>query len=137
MKVMKLIIAGSRTIELEPQFLFSILDRLTNTSPFFDNFDDLEVVSGGAGGMDRSGEKFVEWYVGTQAYMSLKKFPADWNTHGKAAGPIRNRQMAEYADALVLIWDGESKGSANMKMEMLSLNKPVFEIIMRSHNETK
>lgn len=137
MKTMKLIIAGSRTIELEPKLLLSILERLTETSPFFNDFDDLEVVSGTAGGMDRSGEKFVGWYTSTQAYISLKKFPADWNTHGKAAGHIRNKQMAEYSDALLLVWDGESKGSANMKNEMLSLNKPVFEIIMRSYNEKK
>lgn len=63
-----------------------------------------------------------------------KEFPADWKAHGKAAGPIRNKQMAEYADALLLIWDGESKGSASMKNEMLKLNKPVYEVIIKRTN---
>lgn len=63
----------------------------------------------------------------------IKKFYPDWGKHGKAAGPIRNKQMAEYADALLLIWDGESKGSKNMKEEMLKLNKPVYEFIVKQY----
>lgn len=42
---------------------------------------------------------------------------ADWDAHGKAAGPIRNRKMAQEADALLLLWDGKSKGSASMLAE--------------------
>jgi hypothetical protein len=45
--------------------------------------------------------------------------------------------MAEEADALLLIWDGESKGSANMKKEMLFKNKPVYEVILRTYNVEK
>jgi len=62
------------------------------------------------------------------------EFPADWDTHGRAAGPIRNKQMAEYGDALLLIWDGESRGSANMKSNMKKLGKPVYEIIIKGES---
>ena len=42
-------------------------------------------------------------------------FPADWEKHGKAAGAIRNEEMAKAdANALALFWDGKSKGSLNM-----------------------
>jgi hypothetical protein len=85
-----------------------------------------QVVSGGASGVDTAGENFANIVD-----IEIERFPADWNTHGKAAGPIRNKQMAEYADALLLIWDGESRGSASMKNEMLKLGKPVYEIIIR------
>lgn len=37
--------------------------------------------------------------------------PADWDRYGNAAGPIRNRKMAEVADALVAVWDGRSPGT--------------------------
>jgi hypothetical protein len=37
--------------------------------------------------------------------------------------------MAEYGDALLLIWDGKSKGSKNMKARMKGMQKPVFEVI--------
>jgi hypothetical protein len=39
--------------------------------------------------------------------------------------------MAEYADALLLIWNGESRGSANMKENMVKLGKPVYEVILK------
>ena len=41
-------------------------------------------------------------------------FPADWDKYGKAAGFIRNEQMAQNADALVVFWDGKSRGTKNM-----------------------
>lgn len=40
--------------------------------------------------------------------------PADWEAHGKAAGPRRNRKMAEYAAAVIALWDGKSRGTRNM-----------------------
>ena len=45
---------------------------------------------------------------------ALEKYPALWEKYGDAAGPKRNEQMAEIADAVVVFWDGESKGSKNM-----------------------
>ena len=85
-----------------------------------------EVVCGEARGVDKSGRLFAEDHG-----INVKSFPADWNL-GKGAGHIRNKQMADYADALLLIWDGESRGSANMKATMLKLNKPVYEVIIRN-----
>ena len=32
----------------------------------------------------------------------------------RSAGPIRNKQMAEYADTLFAFWDGKSRGTKNM-----------------------
>lgn len=61
-----------------------------------------EVVSGGASGADAGGEAWAK-----KRGIPIKRFPADWKTHGRAAGPIRNRQMAEYADAVVLFLEGE------------------------------
>jgi hypothetical protein len=39
--------------------------------------------------------------------------------------------MAEYADALILVWDGKSRGSASMKREMEKLGKPIYEVIVK------
>ena len=33
---------------------------------------------------------------------------------GKAAGHARNRDMGDYADALIALWDGQSKGTKGM-----------------------
>jgi hypothetical protein len=129
---MKLIIAGSRNFKIHHTFLHNVLNfylagRVCEIS---------EVVSGGASGIDFAAKRLCE-STGPTVYDKhffgrYKEFPAEWDKHGKAAGPIRNKEMAEYADALLLIWDGDSKGSANMKKEMLKLNKPIYEVILKN-----
>lgn len=64
-----------------------------------------EVVSGVAHGVDKLGERWAQAHK-----IPVKQFPAQWNKYGNAAGPIRNREMAEYADALIAVWDGQSRG---------------------------
>lgn len=125
---MKLIIAGSRSItDLSPYWFRDTLRQFGHDcSLMADPITLDEIVSGTAEGVDQSGETFARKYL-----IPIKRFPADWDTHGKAAGPIRNLEMAKYADALLLIWDGESKGSANMKAEMTKLGKPIYEVVMR------
>lgn len=46
--------------------------------------------------------------------LKVENFPADWKTHGMAAGHIRNHAMAKASDAAIILWDGESRGAANM-----------------------
>lgn len=112
---MKFIIAGSRrTADAADEVCCAIHE--------FELADDVtELVSGASGNVDLAGE---EWARGNG--IPIKRFPADWDKHGKAAGPIRNREMAEYADVLIAIWDGKTKGTANMILEMHRQGKPVF-----------
>lgn len=97
---MKVIIAGSRDFDNYLHLLQAVVKS---------GFDITEVVSGGARGADALGELLAR-----DLDFDLKRFPADWNKHGRAAGPIRNGEMAEYADALIAMWDGVSTGTANM-----------------------
>lgn len=46
--------------------------------------------------------------------MPCSIFPADWDRYGKAAGYLRNTEMAKNADALVAFWDGMSLGTRHM-----------------------
>jgi hypothetical protein len=57
-------------------------------------------------------------------------YPADWSTYGASAGPIRNQAMVDAADALLLIWDGRSRGSADVKRRALAKGIPVYETIL-------
>lgn len=120
---MRLIIAGGRTLNPGIGFIQGAIKLLHP----YDLGPIEEVVCGGAGGIDSEGEHWAG-----HKNVLVKCFRADWNKHGKAAGPTRNRQMAEYADALLLIWDGESRGSASMKKEMKKLGKPVYQVILTS-----
>lgn len=97
---MKTIIAGSRDINSE-----EIVKAAIKQSGFVIS----EVVCGGAQGVDEVGRRLAIYNQ-----IPTKLFPADWSKHGKAAGPIRNAQMAEYADALIAVWDGKSRGTKNM-----------------------
>jgi len=121
---MKLIIAGSRNFDhkvVDDDLIENLLRGFKIQSQIS------EVVSGNCQGIDSAGEL---WAANWQD-IPIKDFPADWDKHGKSAGPKRNKQMAEYGDALLLIWDGRSKGSFNMKSEMMKLGKPVYEVILR------
>jgi hypothetical protein len=37
----------------------------------------------------------------------------NWNAHGKAAGPIRNKVIEEISDRCIAFWDGKSRGTKN------------------------
>lgn len=79
-----------------------------------------EVVHGDSGIVDQSGALWASLFD-----KKITAFPADWDLHGKAAGPIRNKQMAQYADELLALWDGKSQGTKNMIDEMLKAGKSV------------
>jgi hypothetical protein len=99
---MKVIIAGSRDIRS-----YSTVYSAFTESGFATTCT--EIVSGGAKGVDAVGEEIAE-----SSDIPVRIFPADWNAHGRAAGPIRNAEMAAYADALVAVWDGKSRGTKDM-----------------------
>ncbi len=124
---MKLIIAGSR--DICKYRAFYEFGKWATT-----NEEIVEQVSELVTGVCPTGPDQVPFLfkdMGLIEYaVDIKEFPADWGTHVRAAGPIRNQQMAEYADALVLIWDGNSRGSQNMKYCMKQFDKPVYEIII-------
>ena len=89
-----------------------------------------EVVSGGARGVDTHGESWAK-----RRGLPVKQFIPDWEKHKKAAGPMRNSEMALYADALVLVWDGGSKGSADMlaRAEKLALRVYVHKVDLKGY----
>ena len=107
---MKVIIAGSRDIKDYKL----VVDTIKSSG-----YDITEVVSGCATGVDGLGEQWAR-----ANNIPVKEMPADWNRHGKSAGPQRNKAMAEYADAAVIIWDGQSRGTRNMIENMIRRKKP-------------
>tara|TARA_R110001583_G_scaffold73456_1_gene204378 strand:+ start:210 stop:575 length:366 start_codon:yes stop_codon:yes gene_type:complete len=100
---MKIIIAGSRNFT-NYQKLCEVCDQILQDQT------NIEIVSGAYyKGADKLGEQYAK-----ERGCNLKKFPADWERFGRAAGPKRNEQMAIYANALIAFWDGESLGTKNM-----------------------
>lgn len=113
---MRTIIAGSRSIKN-----YSTVAQAIRES----GFSISEVVEGEAPGVDRLGKRWARKHN-----IPIKPFPAKWddlshpnarikiNRYGRKydanAGHRRNREMAQYADALVAVWDGISPGTATM-----------------------
>ena len=99
----KLIVAGSRyfnDLELCWSFVVKCLrDRLPNAA----------IVCGEAKGADTLGK-----VVGKKLGLEILSFPASWDERGKAAGYIRNVEMAKVADGVLVFWDGKSTGTKHM-----------------------
>lgn len=117
---MRVVIAGTRYVDSINKVPFDDYALIVDTIKA-SGYNITEVVSGTAIGVDRLGER---WAVANN--IPVKEMPADWYQYGKRAGPIRNRNMAEYADAAIIIWDGVSNGTKNMINEMKRVNKPFY-----------
>jgi hypothetical protein len=114
----KTIIAGSRSIDN-----YRLLEWAAQRAPW----DITEVVSGGARGVDRMGERLAREYD-----LPVKRFIPDWNgKHGKRAGIERNKDMAHYAEAALLLWDGESRGTHHMREYAMRIGLTVWAIDLR------
>ena len=100
---MKIIIAGGRNFT-DYKKICQICDQLLQDQT------NIEIVSGAYyKGADKLGEQYAK-----EHNYPIKQFPANWKQYGKAAGPKRNEQMANYANALIAFWDGNSKGTRNI-----------------------
>lgn len=119
-KLMRVIIAGSRDITEIAEVIQAVK---------VSGFSITEIVCGKAKGADTLGELY-----GISNRIPVKPFPADWYPNGKffkGAGHVRNRQMGDYADALIAVWDGVSSGTKGMIEYMKSLNKPTYIHIVK------
>lgn len=106
---MKVLIAGSRTIH-DKQYVFACINSL--------NLDITEIVSGGAPGVDALGEEYAR-----ANNIPIRQFFPDWIKHGKKAGVLRNKEMVKYADFVIVIWDGCSKGALSTIREAIHHGK--------------
>lgn len=112
--LIKLIVAGSRTINDYALVSEAIYSGLAYLGYLLEALDVSELISGAARGVDQLGER---WAKDNQ--VDIKRMPAEWQRYGKSAGYRRNEEMAIYANAdgrgvLIAIWDGQSRGTKHM-----------------------
>ena len=90
---MKLLIVGSRSItnfDLSP-YICADVDT---------------IISGGAGGVDSLAEQYADLHRLSKYILRPR-----YDLYGRAAPLKRNEQMVDTADAVLIIWDGHSKGT--------------------------
>ena len=90
---MKLLIVGSR----------SITDF--DLSPYIADEVDT-IISGGAGGVDSLAEAYADLHRLSKYIMRPR-----YDLYGRGAPLRRNEQMVDLADAVLIVWDGKSKGT--------------------------
>jgi hypothetical protein len=111
----KTIVAGSRTVTDYRWVAGAIADS---------GIAITEIFSGGRRGVDQFGERWAREHG-----VPVRVFKPDWDRRGKAGGPIRNREMIEYvgpAGALVAVWDGQSRGTADVIRQATAAGLRVF-----------
>ncbi len=115
---MKVLICGSRNFT-DQKFLFSQMDELHRRTPI------TTVIEGEAQGADTLGRFWAE-----ANNIPVLRFPADWDKHGRAAGPIRNKQMlVEGKPDLVVEFSyniAESRGTTNMLTQAKGAGVPTM-----------
>ena len=104
---MKLLIVGSR----------SITDF--DLSQYVQNDVDT-IISGGAGGVDSLAENYADTHR-TSKYIMRPSY----DLYGRSAPLKRNEKMVETADAVLIIWDGASKGTKYTLEYAQKLKKPI------------
>ena len=106
-KNMKLMVAGSR----------SITD--IDISKYIPDGVEL-IISGGAAGVDTLAERYAD-----EKKISKLILRPRYDLYGKAAPLRRNEIMADIADAILVIWDGASRGSAYTVRYARKIKKPL------------
>lgn len=112
MDKLKVIVAGGRDFDDYEQLCVALAEKLNKT--------DI-IISGGAKGADTLAEKYAKEFG-----HEFELFPAEWKKFGNAAGPIRNLEMAEEGDKLIVFWNGTSSGTKNMIKIATKKNIPMF-----------
>ena len=120
----RIIVCGSRSWS-HRSFVEKRLDEVVN------GLQGFELITGGCpSGADQMA---WDWFVNSEAGKrcgSFTEFRADWDTHGKSAGPRRNREMADYAgkDAICVAFrtKGRSPGTDNMISEARKVGMKVI-----------
>jgi predicted Rossmann-fold nucleotide-binding protein len=109
----RVLVCGSRN-GYDERKLSEFLDRLNLETPIN------QVITGGGTGVD---QQALDWAKSLN--IDTKVYPADWDQFGRAAGPIRNQQMADLKPDLVVAFPG-GRGTADMVRRAL---KSVIKVI--------
>lgn len=113
---MKVLVCGSRVYDDSDQ-LYSFLDRQHAETPI------TTIIEGGAPGADHLA---MTWAA--RMRIPRQRFNADWDKHGKAAGPIRNQQMLDEGKPDIVIVFPGGKGTADMASRAKAQGFKVVEV---------
>lgn len=113
--IKRIVVAGSRDFNdyaVAKVYIDYCIQRIKKNTLIF--------MSGGCRGADSLGERYA-----LENGYGIEYYKPSWKKYGKAAGPIRNREMAEKCDYVICFWNGKSKGTWSMIAEAKKRGKEV------------
>lgn len=79
-----------------------------------------EIVTGGAKGIDLLAAEYAK-----AKGLKLTEFLPQYEKYGRAAPIVRNKEIVDYADKIIVFWDGRSKGAASVIRYAEKIKKPL------------
>lgn len=111
---MKIAIVGSRDIFISA----SDIEKHVSSSD--------EIVSGGARGVDSVASEYAKLNN-----LKLTEFLPEYSLYGRAAPIIRNKKIVDYADKIIVFWNGSSKGTLSVIKYAQKIGKPCEIVICK------
>lgn len=111
---MKLMVCGSRNI-IDVEWIFQQINICVSEN----NFKDIILVEGEARGVDSISALWARRHG-----CEVLKYPADWALYGRKAGILRNIDMYNASDFVLILWDGKSNGTNHVISLCKKGNKP-------------
>lgn len=115
---MRLLIVGSRNI-----LTFDLSNYIPSETDV--------IISGGAKGIDQIAERYADEHKISKFIMRPQ-----YAKYGKAAPIKRNEAMVELADAVLVVWDGVSKGTKSTITYAQKKDKPLTVILYKEKAPT-
>ncbi len=107
---MKLLVAGSRSIKS-----FDLAAHIPADTEL--------IITGGACGVDAAAERFAD-----EHRISKLVLRPQYSVYRRSAPLKRNEQMVDIADAVLVVWDGRSRGTLHTIEYAKKKNKEIFLI---------
>jgi hypothetical protein len=121
MNEFRVLVCGGRSYE-DRSRVFHVLDKALRAATLAERI--FVLIHGNARGADKLSH---EWATARQVD-DVRVYPADWNTHRKAAGPIRNKLMLTDGQPHVIIAFKGGNGTADMIRQGKKAGVPVYEV---------
>ncbi|MDA7915275.1 DUF2493 domain-containing protein [bacterium] len=118
----RILVCGGRDYENRER-LFGVLDKALSAATLTER--TFVLIHGNARGADKLSH---EWATARQVD-DVRVYKADWKTHGKGAGPIRNRLMLTDGQPHVIVAFPGGNGTADMIRQGKKAGVPVYEVI--------
>ena len=85
-----------------------------------------EIVSGGATGVDSRAAEYAKRHN-----LKLTEFLPQYERFGRAAPIVRNKEIVNYADKVLVFWDGSSKGTLSVIKYAKKIGKPIEVTVLQ------